>query len=49
MSVTVNGIIPRNVIAIHETTIAAVSGFIEQVGNMIKGIPKHNYYPSTPS
>ena len=30
------------------TTSAAVSGFIEQVGNMIKGIPKHKYYPSTP-
>ena len=27
----------------------AVSGFIEQVGSMIKGIPKHNYYLSTTS
>ena len=26
-----------------------VSGFIEQVGNMIKRIPKHNYHPPTPS
>ena len=27
--------------------ITAVSGFIEQVGNMIRGIPKHNYHPPT--
>ena len=26
----------------------AVSGFIEQVGSMIKGISKHNYHPSPP-
>ena len=24
--------------------VTAVSGFIEQVGNMITGIPKHNYH-----
>jgi len=29
--------------------VTAVSGFIEQVGSMIKGIPKHQYHPSTPS
>ena len=27
---------------------SAVSGFIEKVGNVIKGIPKHNYHRSTP-
>ena len=26
--------------------VTAVLGFIEQVGNMIKGIPKHSYHPS---
>ena len=25
--------------------VTAVSGFIEQVGSMIKGIPKHNHPP----
>ena len=29
--------------------VTAVSGFIEQVGSMAKGIPKHNYRPPTPS
>ena len=29
--------------------VTAVSGFIEQVGSMIKGIPKHNDHQSTPS
>jgi len=29
--------------------VTAVSGFIEQVGNMFTGIPNHNYHPSTPS
>ena len=29
--------------------VTAVSGFIEQVGSMIKEIPKHNYYLSPPS
>jgi len=29
--------------------VTAVSGFIEQVNSMIKGIPKCNYHPSTPS
>ena len=29
--------------------VTAVSGFIEQVGSMAKGIPKHNNHPSTPS
>ena len=28
--------------------VTAVSGFIEQVGSMIKEIPKHNYHSSTP-
>ena len=28
--------------------VTAVSGFIEQVGSMATGIPKHNYHPSTP-
>ena len=27
--------------------VTAVSGFTEQVSNMVKRIPKHNYYPST--
>jgi len=29
--------------------VTAVSGFIEQVGSLIKEIPKHNYHSSTPS
>jgi len=29
--------------------VTAVSKFIEQVGSVIKGIPKHNYHSSTPS
>ena len=29
--------------------VTAVSGFIEQVGSMVMGIPKHKYHPSTPS
>ena len=32
-----------------QVQVTAVSGFIEQVGSMIKEIPKHNYHPSTPS
>jgi len=28
--------------------VTAVSGFIEQVGNMITGIPKHNYHHQPP-
>ena len=43
----------KNTIIINQmTTIkcmaTAVSGFIEQVGSMIKIIPKHNYHPSIP-
>ena len=29
--------------------VTAVSGFIEHLDGMIKGIPKHNWHPSTPS
>ena len=28
--------------------VTAVSGFIEQMGNMIREIPRHNNHPSTP-
>ena len=43
----------KNTIIINQMTtsgcmVTAVLGFIEQVGSMIKRIPKHNYHPSIP-
>ena len=33
-------------ISLQKLLVTAISGFIEEVGNMIKGIPKHNYHQS---
>ena len=39
---------PR-MLSVHKCMVTAVSGFIEQVSSVIKGILKYNYHPSTPS